>query len=223
MHYYIFEGPDGVGKTTLIQNITSQLYKHVDGRRLHNYRLPGATALGEKIRDIVKPSDQAEAIYIDPYTRQILMAADYSSYCTMLNSLQNTEAILLVDRCNEISSRIYLNADGGDFTALESLYNGLIRPTANILFALSGDLDSITKRLNSRSMDYFDKKPKEFHKTIFDLYDSLTGSDDSYLQQTVKTTKLADRIVRIDATKEQDEVASDVLSYILHDLAGNQS
>ncbi len=222
MHYYIFEGPDGVGKTTLIQNITSQLYASVDGRRLHSYRLPGATALGEKIRDIVKPSDPADTVYIDPYTRQILMAADYSSYCTMLNSLKDTEAILLVDRCNEISSRIYLSADGGEFKALESFYNSLERPTANFLFVLSGDLDSITRRLNTRSVDYFDNKPKEFHKRIFDLYDSLTGTDALGLQQMVKATKLASRIVRIDATKEQEEVASDVLAYILDDLVGNQ-
>lgn len=223
MHYYIFEGPDGVGKTTLIQNVTSQLYAQVDGRRLHNYRLPGATTLGQKIRDIVKPSDPADMIPIDPITRQILMAADYSSYCTLLNRLKHTEAILLVDRCNEISSRIYLSADGGDFTALESIYNGLRRPTANILFALSGDLDSITKRLNSRSIDYFDNKPKEFQQTIFNLYDSLTGRDVLGLQKMITRTKLANRIVRIDATKEQEEVASDVLSYILDDIAGDQS
>jgi dTMP kinase len=106
MPYIIFEGPDGVGKSTIIDKITSLL---INKYNVYKTQLPGYTPLGKHLRKLVKTPQQInpEITDIDPHTRQLLYAADYSAYAHWLNTVPQPNRCILADRCSAISSLIY--------------------------------------------------------------------------------------------------------------------
>ena len=47
----VFEGPDGSGKTTVLEKVYNKLLE--DGYDIYKFREPGGTDISEKIREII--------------------------------------------------------------------------------------------------------------------------------------------------------------------------
>ena len=80
-HFLVFEGIDGCGKTTQINQITKWLPKSglmPEGSILHVTREPGGTALGNALRELLlHPPDE---ISPEPLTELLLYAADRAQH-----------------------------------------------------------------------------------------------------------------------------------------------
>jgi len=111
MPYFIFEGPDGVGKSTAINNTISNLKNTLGLKNITSTQLPGTTPLGQHIRKLVKdPQAIDQNIHLNPLTRQMLYAADYSSFIIdYLNPLLESNEIVICDRSSKIprSGRVH--------------------------------------------------------------------------------------------------------------------
>ena len=215
MPYYIFEGPDGAGKSTAIDIVADSLTAL--GCTVYKYAMPGSTKLGQHIRKLVKtPHHIDESITInDPVTRQLLYAADYSATMHDINAVlaKEPDCVVLADRCSAISSRIYGEADGADVGTLGPIYDAIPAPQANIMFVLLADPTETSKRMSGRPEDYFDQKNEEFKRKITQSYYRLANT--SYHPMYLKVAKY---LISIDATEPIYQCSKTVVDSIVYDL-----
>ena len=211
MPYYIFEGPDGAGKSTAITEVRKLLHSQA---LVQQYQLPGSTKIGTHIRTLVKtPWLFDAAIKMSPFTRQMLYAVDYASFVEQIlipDLAVNT--VVLLDRCSAISSVVYGQAEGVDTARLEKLYDNIEVPPANIVFVFDLPAQtSIDRMKGTRDPgDHFDSKPPEFKTALHDTYKSLAYSG--------VDPKIALKTVRIDAAENPDKIVETIFSHIAQDL-----
>lgn len=215
MPHYIFEGPDGAGKSTAI----TEVRKLLDSRALvQQYQLPGTTKIGIHIRTLVKTPWVFDAdITMSPFTRQMLYAVDYAGFVeqVLIPDLE-TNTIVLLDRSSAISSIVYGQAEGVDTARLEKLYDLIETPPANIVFIFDLPAQTSMDRMKgSRDPgDHFDNKPPEFKTALHDAYKSLAyGGVDP---------KIALKTVRIDATVHPEQIVKTIFNHITQDLGIEQ-
>lgn len=215
MPYYIFEGPDGAGKSTTIDIVTDSLESL--GCTVYKYAMPGTTKLGQHLRTLVKtPHLIAPDITIDdPVTRQLLYAADYSATMHEIAErlIQDPNCVILADRCSAVSSRIYGEADGADGLTLGLIYDAIPSRIADIMFILLADPKETAKRMSGRPDDYFDQKSDDFRKTISQSYYRLANWPDSPWW----SSKIAKQTISIDTDSSYycSKKASDAIIYDL--------
>jgi dTMP kinase len=170
--YFIFEGPDGSGKTTLIE--------HINNRIRHKYntittRQPGSTELGTELRKIAKGSQYT----LHPFTRQLVYMVDTVHYYDTYLEHMLDRTIILQDRSSYISSLVYGIAEKADLSSLIKMLSIYSPPKASKVFILQTDLETCFKRrmteLNPE--DHFDSQPKEFHKKVSHSYQTLLTAD----------------------------------------------
>ncbi len=121
----VFEGPDGCGKTTQIEEVAKRL--DLAGHSVTTTRQPGGTAAGAKIREIIK--DPAFFETIPPLARRILFVADSLILNQALS--EATVDVILCDRCVGISNAAYGAAEGcnrADVRAAEQIGAELLVP-----------------------------------------------------------------------------------------------
>lgn len=215
MPHYIFEGPDGAGKSTAI----TEVRKLLDSQALvQQYQLPGTTRLGIHIRTLVKTPGLFDSdIQMSPFTRQMLYAVDYASFVEqILIPDLATNTIVLLDRCSAISSVVYGQAEGVDTARLEQLYDNIEAPPANIVFIFDLPAQtSIDRMRGSRDpKDHFDNKPPEFKTALHGGYKSLAYGG--------VNPKIALKTVRVDATDYPDQVVKTIYNAIAQDLGVDQ-
>jgi len=221
MPYYIFEGPDGVGKSTAINNITGLLQDLLPDLKIVTTQLPGTTPIGQHIRKLVKTPESIDAniVDIDPLTRQILYAADYASF--VIGKLQPdllAEKLVVCDRCSAISSLVYGNADGICIDDLWKIYNIIPKNKAQAVFVLNCDPRLAQHRIEGvREKDHFDFKPIDFKVKVHQSYRDLT-TPTSQLHRQIMELDVTDRIVPIDASESPEKIASVILTQIWQDL-----
>jgi dTMP kinase len=176
MKYFIIEGPDGVGKTTLVQFLYD--YLRISGKRkteVLRTRHPGGTPIGEEIRTLVKNRTDLK---IEPYTQQILLAADYIEYIeTNLKTALEKGTICIADRCNLISGMIYGYADGLAMKQIKAFQNVVLAsgfPDCHVII-LHAEPSSIADRRHDDDGKAckFEARGDAFHKKVNDLYASL--------------------------------------------------
>lgn len=224
MPYYIFEGPDGAGKSTAITAVQklliSQAYDHartqlaVKLQPVCSYQLPGSTAIGKHIRKLVKTPQLFDAdINMSPFTRQMLYAVDYASFVDqiLIPDLKNNHIVLL-DRCSAISSVVYGQAEGVNTDKLEKLYDNIEAPPANIAFIFDLPADTSIDRMKGERdpEDHFDNKPTEFKIALHDTYKDLATKG--------VNPKIAQKTVRIDASRDPDQIVQSIIKSITQDL-----
>ena len=221
MPYYIFEGPDGVGKSTAIQNVATTLLSHRPDLDIIMTQLPGTTPIGKHIRRLVKnPESIDEQITdINPLTRQILYAADYASFIIdeLLPNLK-TNKLVLCDRCSAISSLVYGYADGVNIRDLWQIYNIIPKSIAQAVFVLNCDPELAQSRIEgNRDKDHFDSKPLEFKTKIHESYKDLsTGGSD--IHNTIMALGITNCIVPVDSGDRPEKITAKIVTKILEDL-----
>lgn len=173
--FITFEGPDGSGKSTIIQKVYDYLIEN-------NYdviktREPGGSPIAEKIRNLILDTENTKMGY---RTEALLYAASRAQHVeeTILPAL-NENKIVLCDRFL-ISSLAYQGV--GRDLGIENIrkinefaINGVFPD-----FVLFFDVDPITTLKRKSSLDTADRLEKEgnnFHERVYNGYKEILNSE----------------------------------------------
>ena len=196
--FITFEGPDGSGKSTIIQKVYDYLIEN-------NYdviktREPGGSPIAEKIRNLILDTENTKMGY---RTEALLYAASRAQHVeeTILPAL-NENKIVLCDRFL-ISSLAYQGV--GRDLGIENVrkinefaINGVYPD-----FVLFFDVDPITTLKRKSSLDTADRLEKEgnnFHERVYNGYKEILNSENN--------------IEVIDATQSVEDVFSQCIKVL---------
>ncbi len=168
-----FEGPEGSGKTTLIEGITRALVSA--GEEPVLIREPGGTDIGERIRAILLDPSSADMC---PETELLLMVASRAQLVReKIKPALEAGMIVLCDRFADAS------------VAYQGHGRGLGEKIVHELntFALAGVVPDLTllcmvspaegqARLENRRTDRLDRETMEFHERVFEGYRAMAAA-----------------------------------------------
>ena len=173
--FITFEGPDGSGKSTIIQKVYDYLIEN-------NYdviktREPGGSPIAEKIRNLILDTENIKMGY---RTEALLYAASRAQHVeeTILPAL-NENKIVLCDRFL-ISSLAYQGVGRG--LGIENVRNINDFAINGVFpdFVLFFDVDPITTLKRKSSLDTADRLEKEgnnFHERVYNGYKEILNSE----------------------------------------------
>ncbi|EFK94444.1 MAG: dTMP kinase [Finegoldia magna] len=196
--FITFEGPDGSGKSTIIQKVYDYLIEN-------NYdviktREPGGSPIAEKIRNLILDTENIKMGY---RTEALLYAASRAQHVeeTILPAL-NENKIVLCDRFL-ISSLAYQGVGRG--LGIENVRNINEFAINGIFpdFVLFFDVDPITTLKRKSSLDTADRLEKEgnnFHERVYNGYKEILNSEKN--------------IEIIDATQSVEDVFSQCIEVL---------
>jgi len=199
-HIFItFEGGEGSGKSTQIQMLLE--YLQDAGHDVLCLRDPGGTFISEKIREILKDTDNAA---ITQKTEAMLyLAARSQMFDELLKPCLDRGGIVICDRYSD-STVVYQGYAGGinlDMLKAFCIFasNGL-EPDLTFYLQLDPVLGLERKKCQGE-LDRTELKGFEFHKQVADAYD-------------MEAKKHPKRIKTIDATLPPEEIASIIIKYV---------
>lgn len=196
--FITFEGPDGSGKSTIIQKVYDYLIEN-------NYdviktREPGGSPIAEKIRNLILDTENIKMGY---RTEALLYAASRAQHVeeTILPAL-NENKIVLCDRFL-ISSLAYQGVGRG--LGIENVRNINEFAINGVFpdFILFFDVDPITTLKRKSSLDTADRLEKEgnnFHERVYNGYKEILNSEKN--------------IEIIDATQSVEDVFSQCIEVL---------
>lgn len=196
--FITFEGPDGSGKSTIIQKVYDHLIEN-------NYdviktREPGGSPIAEKIRNLILDTENIKMGY---RTEALLYAASRAQHVeeTILPAL-NENKIVLCDRFL-ISSLAYQGVGRG--LGIENVRNINEFAINGVFpdFVLFFDVDPITTLKRKSSLDTADRLEKEgnnFHERVYNGYKEILNSEKN--------------IEIIDATQSVEDVFSQCIEVL---------
>ena len=225
--YAAFEGMDGVGKTTIMEAVSTEVEKRLSATNLGSNIIrthhPGSTPLGKHIRKLVKdPASIDPDIYIDDLSRQCLYIVDMISFVrTILDPALEYNRIVVGDRHSAISSMVYGMADGLDLKDIERMSALVKQPRVDRLYVLTCPIDVVNERLKKSrgsTADHYDKKADDFRERLSGLYSDLVTGSPEYVAAVSRLVDIED-VLYFDTTLPMahivDAIASDfVRTYI---------
>jgi dTMP kinase len=195
--FITFEGGEGTGKTTLIQNVAKILReKH----QVTTTREPGGSMIAEAIRDIIlNPKYQG----VTPYTEALLLAAARAQHLdeVILPALRKKD-IVLCDRYldSSLAYQAYARDLGYDFVLKINQYATQNMP--NLTFYIDLDPEVGLSRISNREKyDRLDQETFNFHLKV----------RQGYLEIASMYPK---RIITIDGTLSIDQITQLIVSQI---------
>lgn len=197
-----FEGPDGAGKTTALQNLLPQLKAATD-QEIVVSREPGGSPIAEKIRNIILDVNDES---MDAGTEALLYAAARRQHLVdvILPTLQANK-VMLSDRF--VDSSIAYQGGGRQLETKEvaSINDFAIDghlPDLTIYFDVSPEVGlSRIKKDHADQMDRLEQESIKFHQRVHDSYLKLVKENPQ-------------RIVTIDAEQAPKQVVDDALAAI---------
>lgn len=195
----VFEGPDGSGKTTILEKINERI-KDL-GYPIMLVREPGGTSISEKIREIIIDKENNE---MDSKTECLLFAASRAQLVEeKIKPALEAGKIVFCDRF-VLSSLLYQGVGRGlgvnEVKKINDFATGGLKPDLTIFFNIDYKTALIRKRANFTA-DRLESEDFDFHKKIFDAYLDLA-----------KTYK--DDIKEVDASLSIEQVSENVLELI---------
>lgn len=194
--FITFEGPDGCGKTTVVDMI----YKKLEslGYRVIKTREPGGTDISEKIRDLILDVNNDE---MSPICEALLYAASRAQHTEeKIVPYLNKGYIVLCERYI-LSSYAYQGYGRGlleGVVAINDFATAGIRPDLTIL--LMGDYRVGLERKNEMGADRLELESTDFHKKVYKGYEEIAKYED---------------VTVIDANSELETVFNNTLEKIL--------
>jgi|AntRauTorckE5430_2_1112549.scaffolds.fasta_scaffold00119_29 dTMP kinase len=189
-YFIAIEGIEGVGKTTL----TQEVIKYFDQKNIscRLTREPGGTQLSEKLRTILKDKEND----IDPITELLLMFASRSHHVNHHIKPLLKKGISVVSDRYVAASYAYQGAGRGiDLQYIKNLDQmacGDVQPDYTIL--ITCPVDVAISRVNSRNeeIDRFEEENKSFFERVQQGYLTLAENNDRYIvinsDQSLKDT-----------------------------------
>ena len=209
--YFIsFEGGEGSGKTTQINQLVGWLADQGLGDRTLVTREPGGTSSAEVVRALLVEGAADRWL---PATEAMLMSASRHEHVEhVLRPALAAGKIVLCDRYND-STRVYQGVVGGvsqnDIEALNQLACGDLKPDLTLL--LDMDVETGLGRADSRasSETRFESKGLAFHKLVRTAFLELAAAEPA-------------RFAVIDAGRDATDIHHDITSIIAPRLKSAQ-
>src|SRR5689334_1276397 len=190
--FVTFEGIDRSGKTTQARMLCDALGEHCLA-----VREPGGTAVGERVRDVLKDP----GIEIGPEAEALLFAAARAELVSNVIKPALAEGRVVVsDRFLDSSLAYQGHARGLGVEEVERVNRfatGGLRPDLTILLWI----DPATAAARTGEADRFEDEGERLQREVLAAYDELADGD-------------PDRWRRIDAGRAPDEVHADVLAAV---------
>lgn len=199
--FITFEGPEGSGKTTVLQRVSEKLAQDY---QLIATREPGGVPTGEEIRKVV-----LEGANMDIRTEAMLFAASRREHLVeKVVPALNDNKIVLCDRYIDSSLAYQGYARGIGIEEVKQLndfaINGLY-PDLTIYLDITAEVgrDRILK--NQRDQNRLDKEDIAFHEKVIEGYRQI-------IQETPQCFAV------VDATRNIDDVVNETYEIILNFL-----
>ncbi|MBE6163935.1 dTMP kinase [Streptococcus gallolyticus] len=203
-----FEGPDGAGKTTVLEQVLPVLQEK--GYDIVTTREPGGVEIAERIRDVILDVNH---VAMDSKTELLLyMAARRQHYVEKVLPALEAGKVVLIDRFID-SSIAYQGAGRGldkdIITRLNDFATDGRKPDLTLYFDVESEIGLARIAKNTeREVNRLDLEKLDMHKRVREGYLALTEQEK--------------RIVTIDASRELADVVSETLHTILEQLAKNE-
>ena len=203
-----FEGPDGAGKTTVLEQVLPVLQEK--GYDIVTTREPGGVEIAERIRDVILDVNH---VAMDNKTELLLyMAARRQHYVEKVLPALEAGKVVLIDRFID-SSIAYQGAGRGlDKDIIRRLNDFATdgrKPDLTLYFDVESEIGLARIAKNAeREVNRLDLEKLDMHKRVREGYLALTEQEK--------------RIVTIDASRELADVVSETLHTILEQLAKNE-
>lgn len=203
-----FEGPDGAGKTTVLEQVLPVLQEK--GYDIVTTREPGGVEIAERIRDVILDVNH---VAMDSKTELLLyMAARRQHYVEKVLPALEAGKVVLIDRFID-SSIAYQGAGRGldkdIITRLNDFATDGRKPDLTLYFDVESEIGLARIAKNAeREVNRLDLEKLDMHKRVRKGYLALTEQEK--------------RIVTIDASRELADVVSETLHTILEQLAKNE-
>ena len=200
-----FEGPDGAGKTTVLEQVLPVLQEK--GYDIVTTREPGGVEIAERIRDVILDVNH---VAMDSKTELLLyMAARRQHYVEKVLPALEAGKVVLIDRFID-SSIAYQGAGRGldkdIITRLNDFATDGRKPDLTLYFDVESEIGLARIAKNAeREVNRLDLEKLDMHKRVREGYLALTEQEK--------------RIVTIDASRELADVVSEALHIILEQLA----
>jgi len=160
--FIVLDGPDGCGKTTQAQRLAQWFQQQ--GVAVEIFRDPGATAIGEKIRQILL---NPEHLKMNTHTELLLyMAARAQLLAQKLAPALQAGKCVVLDRW--LSSTCAYQGYAGGFgmdKVIKIATDSLERPWPDLTIILDVDLETGSRRLN-RKLDRMEQKGNQYHQKV---------------------------------------------------------
>lgn len=218
--YVIFEGADGVGKSTIMKAVADNLVKLCPQRPVLQTSHPGSTPLGKHLRKLVKtPLVISPDITIDDLSRQLLYMVDTVSFIkSLLIPALDVGKTVLADRSSFISAMVYGLADGLTYDEISKLFDVITPPRADRCYILTCPVEISRQRIlkdRDTEPDHYDSKPEEFSRKINQIYTDLLRGPAVQISLLSRSVAI-DNIKFIDTTipfgQLVEEITTDLLS-----------
>lgn len=199
--FITFEGPEGAGKTTVIEHIYERLV--AEGHDVLLTREPGGIHISEAIREVILHVDHTE---MDAKTEALLYAAARRQHLVekVIPALKGG-AIVLCDRFID-SSLAYQGYARGigveEVLKINEFAIGKTMPDLTIFFDITPEkgLERVLSNAD-REKNRLDHEKLSFHQKVYEGY-----------EQVIKQYK--NRIVKTDASVSKQEVCENVYKII---------
>jgi len=160
--FIVLDGPDGCGKTTQAKLLTQWL--QVEGVPTSNFRDPGDTTIGEKIRQILL---SPEHIAMSTRTEVLLyMAARAQLWQEKMTPALREKECIVLDRW--VSSTCAYQGYAGAFgiqNVIKAATDCLARLWPDLTIILDADPKVCAGRLPAK-LDRIEAKPREYHQRV---------------------------------------------------------
>ena len=192
-----FEGPEGAGKTTVLQHILPELAKQdID---IITTREPGGIRIAESIREIILAPENTA---IDGKTELLLFAAARRQHLNekVLPALADGK-LVIIDRFIDSSVAYQGYARGIPVSDVETINNfatdGLL-PDLTLYFDVDTAIGLARVMTGDREVNRLDLEAQEMHEKVRAGYQKIAALH-------------PERIITIDASQELDQVIADTL------------
>ena len=192
-----FEGPEGAGKTTVLQHILPELAKQdID---IVTTREPGGIRIAESIREIILAPENTA---IDGKTELLLFAAARRQHLNekVLPALADGK-LVIIDRFIDSSVAYQGYARGIPVSDVETINNfatdGLL-PDLTLYFDVDTAIGLARVMTGDREVNRLDLEAQEMHEKVRAGYQKIAALH-------------PERIITIDASQELDQVIADTI------------
>ncbi len=194
-----FEGTEGVGKTTLIQRLFNTLLEQ--GHQVILTREPGGTPLAEKMRELLLNPNHEENMAAKAELLLIYAARAQHLQQVILPALAAGKTVLC-DRFTDASFAYQCAGRGLNAADLTILNQHFVEKMPDLTFWLDAPIELGMNRAKNRgALDRFEQEKLSFFAKVRSGYEQL------WQQQP-------QRIKRLDATQNPDQVFAQALSYL---------
>jgi dTMP kinase len=202
----VLEGAEGVGKTTQAAALTAFLNRFPLRGRVHAYREPGGTALGEAVRALLLDAADGEAP--SPRAEALLFMAARAQLMARVRSDLEVEGVVLLDRFFLSTYAYQVMGRGLPLEAVREanrLAVGDLVPDLTLL--LTGDARELAARVQARgSLDRMERAGDDFHARVAAAFEA--AADPAWQAAHPEVGPVA----RIDAGGTASEVTARILA-----------